>query len=68
MNTKPIEPHQQRVINEKDDLDKRIIALKRFVNSNSINLASEGEQELLKKQLVVMTSLSDILMARISTW
>lgn len=68
MNTKPTEPHQQRVINEKDDLDKKIVALKRFVNSNSINLASEGEQELLKKQLVAMVTYSDILMARISAW
>lgn len=68
MSVKPTEPHQQRVINEKDDLDKKIIALKRFVNSDSINLASEGEQELLKKQLVAMVNYSDILMARISAW
>ena len=68
MTIKPIEPHQQRVIYEKDELDKKIILLSRFLRSDSLNMAAMEEQLLLRRQLTVMNELSEILMARIKAW
>ena len=63
-----LQPHQQRVVDEKQELDTRVEKLSTFVNSDNLNRASAEEQELLREQLVVMTKLQDILQKRIDLW
>ena len=60
-------PHQQRVLNEKMELDLRISALDPFIDRNPIfaSLPVE-EQARLKRQLDIMHELSSILGERIS--
>lgn len=59
-------PHQQRVVEEKRELDNKIELLRKFVTTSPI---FEGldiqEQGRLRKQLVYMNCYSDILGDRI---
>lgn len=63
-----LQPHQQRVLDEKKELDERIEKLSAFVNSENISKASVNEQGLLQEQLVVMRELQEILQERINLW
>lgn len=60
-----IQPHQQRVIDEKAELDGRIAKLAAFVESPVFLSVCHDEQERLKDQLDVMRIYSEILAARI---
>ena len=59
-------PHQQRVVDEKAELDERRGKLDTFIQSNYtfVTLSAE-EQSLLKQQRAAMTGYSDILGKRI---
>ena len=60
-----IQPHQQRVIDEKAELDGRIAKLAAFVESPVFLSVRQDEQERLKDQIDVMRIYSEILAARI---
>ena len=60
-------PHQQRVLDEKQDLDIKASALGRFIEGSPIfSTLDPSEQERLKKQNEVMWQYSEILGARIN--
>lgn len=61
-----MEPHQQRVIEEKSQLDERNAKLETFIGSSTIFVSlTDGEQTLLTRQLKVAKELSKILGERI---
>ena len=62
-------PHQQRVLDEKQELDIRITKLDEFIQRNPLfgNLP-EAEQARMKRQLDVMHELSSILADRIANF
>jgi hypothetical protein len=64
-----LQPHQQRVIDEKTELDKKATALSQFIGNSYIfpNL-DEAEQERLREQNDVMWQYSEILGARIAAF
>jgi hypothetical protein len=63
----PIQPHQQRVIDEKVELDKKATALSEFIgNSPIFETINSAEQERLKEQNDIMWQYSEILGARIA--
>lgn len=60
-------PHQQRVVDEKADLDKKAEALSAFIGHSPIFATLDAEeQELLKEQNDVMWQYSEILGSRIA--
>ncbi len=62
-----MQPHQQRVIDEKDELQERIIKLDAFLrNSGAYPNLSEMDKHLLSIQLSTMQAYHAILLARIS--
>lgn len=69
MNTKKLELHQQRVVDEKSDLDVKAKALSNFIGLNPVfETLSSLEQELLKEQCEVMWQYSETLGKRIETF
>jgi hypothetical protein len=65
--TSKFPPHQQRVLDEKQDLDIKASALGRFIEGSPIfSTLDPSEQERLKKQNEVMWQYSEILGARIN--
>ena len=61
-----MQPHQQRVIDEKEALDIKLEALNDFINQNPLYLKlSIGEQGRLFAQTYAMGLYSDILGERI---
>ena len=62
-------PHQQRVVDEKIELDKKATALSEFIGNNPIFATLDpAEQERLKMQNDVMWQYSEILGARIAAF
>lgn len=62
-------PHQQRVVDEKEELDKKATALSAFIGTNQIfETLDPAEQERLKEQNDVMWQYSEILGARIAAF
>ena len=56
---------QQRIIDEKNELDEKTIKLERFINGNlSFDALTAQDQELLKAQLEIMKAYIAILIAR----
>ena len=56
---------QQRIIDEKNELDEKTIKLERFINENlSFDALTAQDQELLKAQLEIMKAYIAILIAR----
>ena len=63
------QPHQYRVIAEKEELDKKAKALSEFIGNNpTFETLDPAEQERLKEQNDVMWQYSEILGARIAAW
>lgn len=59
-------PHQQRVVDEKSDLDEKIAKLHAFIEGNDFfRTLPSDEQERLRQQRLAMTVYSDILGERI---
>ena len=64
-----MQPYQQRVIEEKAELDKKAHALSDFIgNSPVFDTLDPAEQERLKEQNDVMWQYSEILGARIAAF
>ncbi len=64
-----MQPHQQRVVDEKTELDKKAKALSEFIGNNPIfETLDPAEQERLKEQNDVMWQYSEILGARIAAF
>lgn len=64
-----LQPHQQRVVDEKTELDKKATALSHFIgNSPIFETLDAAEQERLKQQNDVMWQYSGILGARIAAF
>ena len=65
----PLSPNQQRVVDEKAELDKKAHALSHFIGHSQIfETLDPAEQERLKEQNDVMWQYSEILGARIAAF
>ena len=60
-----MEEYQQRVLDEKKELDSKIDKLGEFIGSDEFVSVPMAEQVRLKQQRTVMNQYSDILAARI---
>lgn len=60
-----LQPHQQRVLQERDDLEEKISKLVAFINTGSFMILEEIDQKLLKAQLQSMKGYMGTLQARI---
>jgi hypothetical protein len=68
-NTNQLQPHQQRVVDEKTELDTKATALSKFIGESAIfPTLDAAEQERLKEQCEVMWEYSEILGARIAAF
>lgn len=65
---KTYQPHQQRVIDEKAELDDRRSKLAAFLYTGTFEALDAAERERLEKQLRLMTSYSDVLGERIEAF
>lgn len=63
-----METYQQRVVEEKQELDGRRDRLTTFIASKSFDNLDPAEQERMSRQLTVMTEYSDILGERIAAF
>lgn len=59
-------PHQQRVVDEKAELDERLAKLDAFLKTGTFKSLRDEEQILLDRQAVAMRILSGILRERIA--
>lgn len=63
------QPHQQRVVEEKGALDEKIVALTKFIFTNPVHATVPAYQrELLREQMSIMMTLSEILGQRIAAF
>ena len=64
-----MQPHQQRVVDEKTELDAKAKALSDFIGNNDIFLTLDlEEQGRLKEQCEIMRQYSEILGQRIAAF
>lgn len=69
MSTTQLQPHQQRVVDEKAELDTKATALSNFIGENPVFATIDAaEQERLREQCEVMWQYSEILSARIAAF
>lgn len=69
MDFEQLPSHQQRVVGEKADLDKKANALSQFISANKVFCTLDpAEQERLKEQNDLMWKYSEVLGARISAF
>lgn len=62
-----MQPHQQRVVDEKAELDEKIAKLRIFINENPAYLQlPQAEALLMHDQISAMARYSDVLGQRIS--
>lgn len=65
MSEKQLLPHQQRVVEERNELVDKVTKLHSFFNTEIFESLPGEDQELLVKQEKVMKEYSDILLDRI---
>ncbi len=64
-----LQPHQQRVVDEKTELDDKLTKLKAFIDGNPIFAGlPDDEKERLVRQHSCMTEYSEILGERIAAF
>jgi hypothetical protein len=64
-----LQPHQQRVVDEKTELDKKASALSNFIGTSPVfDTLDPAEQERLREQCEVMWQYSEILGKRIAAF
>lgn len=64
-----MEPHQQRVVDEKSELDERAKKLSDFIGLNPVfETIDAEEQERMKEQCEIMWQYSEILGKRIAAF
>jgi uncharacterized protein YbaP (TraB family) len=61
-------PYQQRVINEKKEINDRLEKLYTFLNSETFSSLEKLEQKRLERQAFVMEMYDDILTERINAF
>lgn len=61
-------PYQERVVEEKTDLDDKINKLRIFMASNAFKAVYAAEQDRLQEQLDVMCQYSRVLAERIAAF
>lgn len=61
-----LKPYQERVVDEKQELDERIEKLRVFFNTDTFQELADRDKYLLVQQSGVMTTLSRILGDRIA--
>jgi hypothetical protein len=68
---KPMKPHQQRVVNEKKELDEKLTKLHAFCfggNNKIFSALDPSERDRLESQYSAMKQYSDILEQRIANF
>ena len=68
MNTATLQPHQQRVVEEKADLDGRLERLRAFFSTGLFGNLDAAERNRMQRQAIAMQKLSDILGERIEAF
>lgn len=63
-----MQPHQERVVQEKQELDERLFKLRLFMEKAAFKELDIREKSLLTLQAQVMHNYSDILAERIALW
>ncbi len=63
-----IQPHQQRVVDEKAQLDERIKKLQTFIWGEKFDKLDRVEQDLMRQQLDAMHNYSTVLNNRLLFW
>ena len=64
-----MQPHQQRVVDEKTELDDKLTKLMSFIEGNTVYAGlPEDEQKRLKEQAIFMRGYSDVLAERIAAF
>lgn len=63
-----IQPHQQRVLDEQNELAERLNKLQVFVGSKKFNEVAEPERGLLLEQMHQMTAYYVTLTKRVDSW
>jgi len=63
-----MEEYQQRVVNEKSELDRKLYLLIVFLDGETFKTLPSEEQERMQRQLVVMKEYSKILNERIAAF
>ena len=66
MEEKQLQPHQQRVVEERTELIEKITKLHAFFNTEIFDSLQEKDQNLLEKQVQLMMNYSDVLLERIN--
>ncbi len=66
MEEKQLQPHEQRVVDERTDLIEKITKLHAFFKTEIFENLQEEDQELLEEQVQLMMNYSDILLKRIN--
>lgn len=61
-------PHQQRVLDERAEVHTRLVALLKFMPSETYSALPHGERSLLLRQAGAMCDYRDILDQRIALW
>lgn len=64
----PLKPHQERVVYEKEELDKKREKLKEFINGEVFKTLEQAEQFRLSAQIEIMTQYSNVLDDRINAF
>ena len=63
-----MQPHQLRVVEERQDLDEKRAKLAAFIGGEVYKKLDDAEQTRLNRQLVAMTVYSNILVERIAAF
>lgn len=63
-----MQPHQERVVTEKDELDTKIEKLSSFIGGDVFSSLSDEEQSRLQDQLTYMIGYSNVLGQRIAAF
>lgn len=63
-----LQPHQQRVVDERDELGKRLEKLLKFIGTEQYSGLPELERALLIAQMHHMTAYHGVLNTRIYLW
>nr|WP_315173550.1 hypothetical protein [uncultured Flavobacterium sp.] len=63
---KKLQPHEQRVVDERTELDEKITKLHAFFKTEIFNNLQEEDRNLLEEQVQLMMNYSDVLLKRIN--
>jgi len=66
MKKKQLQPHEQRVVDERTELIEKITKLHAFFKTDIFENLKEEDQKLLEEQVQLMMNYSDVLLKRIN--